>query len=74
MNNNKILVMNFISKEGTKSSVKVEHVREDLMREDVVELMDNIISKGLITSKGGQLMFKDSAEIIERGSSKIDLK
>ncbi|SUY45216.1 Protein of uncharacterised function (DUF2922) [Clostridium putrefaciens] len=74
MDNNKILTMTFINKSGTKVNLKVEYAKQDLAKDDIVTLMDSIIAKGVITSKGGPLMFKDSAEIVEKGSSKIALR
>ncbi len=74
MDNNKIVTMTFINKSGTKVNLRVEYVKQDLAKDDIVTLMDSIISKGIITSKGGPLMFKDSAEIVEKESSKIELR
>ncbi|WP_029451944.1 DUF2922 domain-containing protein [Clostridium algidicarnis] len=74
MDNNKIVTMTFINKSGTKVNLRVEYVKQDLSKDDIVTLMDSIISKGVITSKGGPLMFKDSAEVVEKESSKIELR
>ncbi|MBC2578858.1 DUF2922 domain-containing protein [Clostridium sp. DJ247] len=70
----KILVMNFLNEEGKKVAVRVNSVREDLSAVEVASAMDVIIANNIFTSTGGDLKYKDSAEIIDKTSTELTVK
>jgi hypothetical protein len=60
------LVMTFINQEGTKASITLPGVREDVTELEVSAAMDAIISKNIFTSSGGDLVAKHSAQVTAR--------
>lgn len=70
----KTLVMTFLNEEGKKSSIRLNAVKDDLTSEQISSLMDTIIAKNVFLPTGGALKKKDSAQIVERNVSKIEVK
>lgn len=70
----KTLVMNFLNEEGRKTSIRVNNVREDVADLEVKDAMDVIIGKNIFTSTGGDLKFKDSAELVDRSTTELQVK
>ncbi|MDW8802217.1 DUF2922 domain-containing protein [Clostridium sp. A1-XYC3] len=70
----KTLVMNFLNEEGKKTAIRVSNVREDVTDLEVKTAMDLIISKNIFTSTGGDLKVKDSAEIVDKSTTDLQVK
>lgn len=70
----KILVMNFLNEEGKKTAVRVNNVKEDIAAAEVSAAMDVIIAKNIFASTGGDLKFKDSAELTDKNSTELSVK
>lgn len=70
----KTLVMNFLNEEGKKTAIRVNSVREDVTDLEVKTAMDLIISKNIFTSTGGDLKVKDSAEIVDKSTTDLQVK
>ncbi len=70
----KTLVMNFLNEEGKKTAVRVNNVKEDITDAEVSAAMDVIIAKNIFASTGGDLKFKDSAEITDKNSTELSVK
>lgn len=60
------LVMTFLNQEGSRASVTLPNVREDLTEQEVSVVMDSVISRNIFSSSGGDLVTKHSAQITER--------
>ncbi|WML32630.1 DUF2922 domain-containing protein [Clostridium sp. OS1-26] len=70
----KTLVMNFLNEEGKKTAVRVSNVKEDITAVEVSAAMDVIIAKNIFASTGGDLKFKDSAELTDKNSTELSVK
>ena len=70
----KTLVMNFLNEEGKKTAVRVNNVKEDITAAEVSAAMDVIIAKNIFASTGGDLKFKDSAELTDKNSTELSIK
>jgi hypothetical protein len=70
----KTLVMNFLNEEGKKTAVRVNNVKEDITDAEVSAAMDVIIAKNIFASTGGDLKFKDSAELMDKNSTELSVK
>lgn len=70
----KSLLMGFMNEDGKKVSLRIDGIREDLTESQVSAVMDTIVSKNIFQSSGGDFKIKDSAEIYERTSEKLDVK
>ncbi|MBV7273745.1 DUF2922 domain-containing protein [Clostridiaceae bacterium UIB06] len=70
----KTLVMNFLNESGKKTAVRVSNVKEDITEAEVKNAMDVILAKNIFTTSGGDLKSKDSAELTDKSSSKLEVK
>lgn len=70
----KTLVMNFLNEEGKKTAVRVNNVKDGVTEAEVSAAMDVIIANNIFTSTGGDLKFKDSAEITDKTSTELTVK
>lgn len=70
----KTLVMNFLNESGKKTAVRVSNVKEDITEAEVKNVMDVILAKNIFTTSGGDLKSKDSAELTDKNSSKLEVK
>lgn len=70
----KNLIMTFFNAQGKKASISINNIKDNLTKEEVSSTMDTIISKNLFDTSGGDLITKDSAQIVERTASKLDIK
>lgn len=61
----KVLVMNFLTAEGKKASLRFKDVKEGIEPSVVGTAMDTIIEKNVFATTYGDLTIKDSAEIID---------
>ncbi|KZL89740.1 DUF2922 domain-containing protein [Clostridium magnum] len=70
----KALVMNFLNEGGQKVAVRVNNVKENSTEAEVGAAMDVIINKNIFSSTGGDLKYKDSAEIVDKTSTELTVK
>ena len=66
------LVMTFINAEGKKVSLRVNNVRSDI--QDVEAAMDEIISGNLFITSGGDMVSKESAEVVVTDTTELTVK
>lgn len=70
----KSLVMSFLNEQGKRVSLRVNSVKDDLTETQASQLMDTVIAKNIFETTGGDLKMKDSAQIVERNTSKLNVK
>ena len=70
----KTLVMNFLNEAGKKTSVRVNNVRENVTEAEVSAAMDVIVAKNIFSTTGGDLKYKDSAELTDKSSTELSVK
>ena len=70
----KTLTMSFLNELGKRTSLRVDGIKDNLSQQEVVNLMDTIISKNIFKTSGGDLKIKDGAQIQERNVSKIEVR
>lgn len=69
----KVLKMKFKNLAGGKFSFDIKDVKEEVLDEDISTAMDSIIESDIFISKGGKLAAKDSAEIVTKQVTEIEL-
>ncbi|MCY6958432.1 MULTISPECIES: DUF2922 domain-containing protein [Clostridium] len=69
----KVLVMNFLTKNGSKASIRVGNVKDVLDAEEVSKAMDTIIAKNIFATKNGELERKDAASIVETTVEELEI-
>lgn len=62
----KTLVMGFVSETGKKVSLSISAVKDAITAAEASSVMDTIITKNIFNSAGGDLKFKDSAQLIDK--------
>ena len=70
----KSLIMNFLTEEGKRTSVRVANVKEEITDLEVKTAMETIIAKNIFTSKSGDLRTVDSAHILESSTTELTVK
>lgn len=70
----KSLTMTFLNTDGNRSSISVSNVRDSLTNVEVSGVMDTIIAKNVFTTSGGGFTSKDSAQIIDRTTSSLNVR
>ena len=68
------LVMTFINAEGKKVSLRVNNVRSDVQAAEVAAAMDEIISGNLFITSGGDMVSKESAEVVVTDTTELSVK
>ena len=68
------LQMVFLCETGEKSSITISEVKPGLTNENVISLMDTIISSNIFGTSKGALISKYSAQLVQREITKWDLK
>lgn len=63
----------FITSNGSKASITIPDVRDNLTKEEVLELMQVIIDNNTFLTKNGALVTPYSAKKISRSSTVIEL-
>ncbi|SHK67859.1 DUF2922 domain-containing protein [Tepidibacter formicigenes] len=61
----KKLLMTFENALGKKVSISIDDPKDDITSEEVKTVMDDIITKNIFTSNGGDFKKADSAKIVE---------
>lgn len=70
----KSLVMSFLTEAGKKATLNVPNVKGDITKEQILSVMNTVISKNIFATANGALSKVDSARIEDRSSTAIDLK
>ncbi|PRR85667.1 DUF2922 domain-containing protein [Clostridium luticellarii] len=70
----KSLIMNFLTEEGKKSSVRISNVKEDITDLEVKTAMETIIAKNIFTTKNGDLKAIDSAHVQDTSVEELEVK
>jgi len=60
------LVMRFTNQAGSRVSISLDNPRDDLTEAEVTGAMDQIITKNIFTTNGGDLVSKYSAYIVDK--------
>jgi hypothetical protein len=70
----KSLVMTFLNREGSKTSITLAGIKDNVTEAEVSAAMDIVIAKGIFYSNGGDLVAKQSAQITEKNVAALDVK
>ena len=70
----KSLLMTFLNAEGTKASITIPEVKDNVTEAEVAAAMDVIISKNIFFTSGGNLVSKYAAQITERNVTALAVK
>jgi hypothetical protein len=68
------LVMTFLNTEGSRASITLPSVKDNVTEIEVSAAMDVIIAKNIFASSGGDLVTKHSAQITERNVTALTVK
>ena len=66
-------ILSFKTQAGKNYNFTVRDIKEDVLDEDIVSLMDGIIVKKLIKSDQGDLTEKNSANVVTKETNEITL-
>jgi hypothetical protein len=67
----KTLTMTFLNEIGSRASISLPAVKDDLTAAEVSTAMDVVIAKDIFNSTGGNLITKHSAQITDRTVSEL---
>ena len=70
----KQLVMIFLNEEGKKVSVSLSSVKDTITAGQISAAMDVMISKNIFNTTGGDLITKDSAQIVDNNTRALVVK
>jgi hypothetical protein len=70
----KSLVMTFLNEEGSRASITLPAVRDNVTEMEVSAVMDAIIARNIFASSGGDLVTKHSAQITERNVTALEVR
>lgn len=68
------LVLIFANQSGSTVRLSISNVKEGLSNAEVKAAMENIITKNIFDSTGGDLITADSAELVTRSVQVISVK
>lgn len=68
------LVMTFMNEEGKKVSLRLDQIGDAITEEQVSLVMDTIIRENIFDSTGGDLILKDSAQIVSKDVEELKVK
>ena len=60
------LQMRFLTQAGSRVTISLDNPTDTLIEAEVTAAMDQIIAKNIFVTSGGDLVSKDSAQIIDR--------
>ncbi|MNM81124.1 hypothetical protein D3C81_931150 [compost metagenome] len=66
-----ILSLSFITSNGSKSSISISGVRENLTKAEVENLMNLIIDNNFFETKNGSLIAINSAKVVKKEEDTI---
>jgi hypothetical protein len=70
----KQLVMNFLNESGKKVSISLNSVKDSVTEIEVAAAMEVMISAKIFNTTGGDLVTKDSAQIIDKNTQTLAVK
>jgi hypothetical protein len=70
----KNLVMTFLNQAGSRASITLPNVHDDVTELEVSAAMDAVIAKNIFTTTGGDLVTKHSAQITERTVTELEVR
>lgn len=56
----------FVTQAGTRATISLDNPKNTLTEAEVTAAMDQIIAKNIFNTTGGDLVAKDSAQIVDR--------
>jgi hypothetical protein len=66
-----ILSISFITSNGSKASLSIADVRENITKEEIESLMNLIIEKDYFETKNGSLIAINAAKIVKKEENKV---
>ncbi|QGU93850.1 DUF2922 family protein [Clostridium bovifaecis] len=69
----KTLVMNFLTDQGRRASIRFKEVKDTIDDLTIVSVMDTIIEKNIFGTSSGELKVKDSAQIIDTAVQEVTI-
>jgi hypothetical protein len=63
-----------MNREGTKTSITLPAVRDDITEIEVATAMDVLIAKNVFITSGGDLVANHSAQIVERNVTELEVR
>lgn len=69
----KTLVMNFLTDQGKKTSIRFKEVKDGIDELAVGTVMDTIIEKNIFVTPTGSIKVKDSAQIIDTTVEELNI-
>jgi hypothetical protein len=70
----KTLTMSFLNEVGRKATIRLNTVKEDITELQVQSAMDVVLAKNIFSSKGGDFKIKDSAVIVNRENTELEVR
>ena len=70
----KTLVMTFLNEMGSRASIALPNLRDDVTELEVSAAMDSIIATNIFTTSGGNLVTKHSAQITEKAVTALEVR
>jgi hypothetical protein len=70
----KTLVMTFLNSSGSKASISLPGVRDNVTQEEISTAMDVIIAKNIFQSSGGDLITRQAAQITEKNVTTLEVR
>jgi hypothetical protein len=70
----KSLVMTFLNEEGSRASITLPAVRDNVTELEVAAVMDAIIARNIFTSSGGDLVTKHAAQVTEKNVTELAVR
>lgn len=70
----KSLVMTFLNQEGSRASLTLPAVKDNVTEAEVATAMDAIIAANIFFSTGGNFVTKHSAQVTERTVTELDVR
>ncbi len=66
-----VLSISFITSNGSKASLSIADVRENVTKEEIERLMNLIIEKGYFETKNGSLVAINAVKIVKNEENKL---
>jgi hypothetical protein len=70
----KSLVMTFLNQEGSRTSITLPAVKDNITEAEVELAMDAVIAKNVFFTSGGSLVTRHSAQITERNVTALEVR
>ena len=64
----KTLVMTFLNQEGSRASITLPGIRDNVTEAEVSAAMDVVVAKNIFYSTGGDLVTKHSVQLTDRNA------